>query len=261
MAEPSGPGSNLPAPYQAPWVRLVADLRDLLASLQLKVWEFWRRNAQGDFWRPAFWPIALAPLFWPLLLGLGLALPVLVVRALPHGSGNPEPRNVSIAPPVAAEPPPMVPSPMPAGKATVDTATVNPGTVNAELDLATSPTPLPPPETRPRSEAPAQPPPLQPPLPPPLPPPLLNDFNDLDPDALLQGAQGDPSRLVLRLEVSPPFRALRPSSRLELLNRWQQRAEDLGFERLELRDLGGREIARSALVGSGMILLDSLPSP
>jgi len=35
----------------------------------------------------------------------------------------------------------------------------------------------------------------------------------------------------------------------------------LGFERLELRDLGGREIARSALVGSGMILLDSLPSP
>ena len=135
MAEPSGPGSNLPAPYQAPWVRLVADLRDLLASLQLKVWELWRRNAQGDLWRPSFWPQALAPLVWPLLLGLGLALPVLVVRALPHGSGNPEPRNVSVAPPVAAEPPASLPSPMPAGKTTV----------NAELDLATTP-----PRCRPR---------------------------------------------------------------------------------------------------------------
>jgi hypothetical protein len=89
----------------------------------------------------------------------------------------------------------------------------------------------------------------------------LKDFNDLDPNALLQGAQEDPSRLMLQLQVSPPFRSLASSSRLELLNRWQQRAEDLGYERLELRDQEGREIAHSALVGSGMILLDSLPSP
>ena len=239
MAEPSGPGSNLPAPYEAPWSRLVGDLRDLLASLQLKVWELWRRNAQADLWRPSFWPQALGPLFWPLLLGLGLALPFLVVRALPPGTGNPKPPSVNVSPTATLDTPPLLPSPIPAGKATV----------NDGLDFAPRPDPLPPPEALPRSEAPAE------------APPLLKDFNDLDPNALLQGAQEDPSRLMLQLQVSPPFRSLASSSRLELLNRWQQRAEDLGFERLELRDQEGREIAHSALVGSGMILLDSLPSP
>ena len=240
MAEPSRPGSNLPAPYQAPWVRLVADLRDLLASLQLKVWELWRRNAQADLWRPSFWPQGLATLFWPLLLGLGLALPVLVVRALPRATENPEPQRVSVSPKVAAERPPIPPLVIPADEGGKD---------SSDLDLAINPVPLAPPEAMPRSEAPAD------------PAPLVKDFNDLDPAALLLGAQDDPSRLVLRLQVSRPFHALGVSSRLELLNRWQQRAEALGYERLELNDQDGREIARSALVGSGMILLDSRPSP
>ncbi len=91
--EPERPGAPLPAPYQNPFSRLAEDLRAVVASLRLRLREFWRRNRQGDLARPGFWPRDLAPLYWPLLLSCGLLLLVLVpwqlARLLPQRPAPP----------------------------------------------------------------------------------------------------------------------------------------------------------------------------
>lgn len=91
--EPERPGAPLPAPYQDPFSRLAEDLRAVVASLRLRLREFWRRNRQGDLARPGFWPRDLAPLYWPLLLSCGLLLLVLVpwqlARLLPQRPAPP----------------------------------------------------------------------------------------------------------------------------------------------------------------------------
>jgi len=56
--------------------------------------------------------------------------------------------------------------------------------------------------------------------------------------------------------MAPAYTSLAPASRGRWAERWQQRARGLGYERLELVDGQQRLLARGALVGSGMILLD-----
>jgi hypothetical protein len=46
-----------------------------------------------------------------------------------------------------------------------------------------------------------------------------------------------------------------------LAGQWQRRAESLGYEDLRLLDGRGRVLARRALVGSGMILLEFPATP
>ncbi|HYP04143.1 MAG TPA: hypothetical protein VER57_06285, partial [Cyanobium sp.] len=88
-AEP-GPGSDLPALYRNPWRLLARDLRAVAASLVLKARELWRRNGEGDLWRPPFWPMSLAALFWPALL---MALVGMVLfLGLRLGATTPQPR-------------------------------------------------------------------------------------------------------------------------------------------------------------------------
>ena len=58
------------------------------------------------------------------------------------------------------------------------------------------------------------------------------------------------------LTMAPTYAGLATASRGRWAERWQQRARGLGYERLELVDGQGRLLARGALVGSGMILLD-----
>jgi hypothetical protein len=52
---------------------------------------------------------------------------------------------------------------------------------------------------------------------------------------------------------------LEEAERRSLVERWWERCQALGYERLELLDRGDRLLARTARVGSGMILLDSPP--
>ena len=42
-----------------------------------------------------------------------------------------------------------------------------------------------------------------------------------------------------------------------LADQWQERLSDLGFERLTLVDVDNHPLGRSALVGSGMILVNA----
>ena len=73
------------------------------------------------------------------------------------------------------------------------------------------------------------------------------DNGDLDLSIGRQGQRG--------IRDSPP------AERRSLAERWLVRAQELGYERLELMDPTGRTLGRPARVGSGMILLDSLSNP
>jgi len=244
----SGPGSDLPVPYRNPWGLLAADLRAVGASIVLKVRELWRRNGEADLWRPPFWPRSLAVLFWPALLtGLaaGLVVAMLLLGRLPPASAPAAPES---------SPQPAAPRPAPAEAPSPADSPSLPATAAVE------------PEPEPERGAP---PPLPietttiPPVPeifPPDPDPLLLSLGEGTIDPLLLSASADPARSELRLVVAAAFAGLSPAARRERAEQWWQRCRELGFEHLDLQDEGGRLLGRTALVGSGMILLESTPT-
>lgn len=217
-------GEDLPAPYVNPWGLLRRDLLAVVATLRLGMWQLWRRNRQGDLFRPAFWPEALAAWFWPLLLALLLSL--LVAAAWGLGSlGSPVPAERVPEPPLIEQP-------------------------SAEQPSAERP---------PAEEPQAEDPPQDAELPPPD--PLLEAFADQPGAGLLGAARLREADGDLELVLDPSgWQALPAAERQVLAEQWQQRAESLGSGRLELLDSQGTPLARSARVGSGMILL-APPSP
>ena len=263
-----GRGSSpyLPAPWQNPWVLLWRDLGAVLASLRLGLRELWRRNGEGSLWRPAFWPQGGAKLFWPFLV---VALVVLLALG-----GRPH---------LAARRPPPLP-PLAAGGNTATQAEKPPvppvtdGTSGAETSLsppsATAP-PVPPPSApQPMASAvpaatPAQPSPGETeakavgpsaaPLPPPD--PLLQELAPDDPEGWIGATRAEPAASRLDLLLVDSFGTLPEPQRLALAGQWQRRAESLGYEDLRLLDGRGRVLARRALVGSGMILLEFPATP
>ncbi len=235
MADPVPPRSDLPAPYASPWAQLGGALRAVLASLRLKARELWRRNAEGDLSVPGFWPQDLAALFWPLMLAFLLTLPLLVGRLLPHRVPEPAPTGASAGPAAPAVPVPSDVPPEPA-----DPSGATPAAQEPEAVVAPAP------------PAPTPPPPLE------L-DPLLALLADDDPDQLIASAHPEPAEGLLVLTMKPAYGLQGPASRRRWAERWQQRARALGYGRLELVDGSERLLARGALVGSGMILLDPGP--
>ncbi len=233
MADPVPPPTDLPAPYASPWGRLGGALRAVAASLRLKLRELWRRNGEGDLSVPGFWPQGLAPLFWPLvlaaLLALALALAGQAWRGLTHRAVR--------APGAAAVVPLPAPAPQPQPQAPTVSA---PAPGGAPPVVSEAPIPLPEPEPPPPLEL----------------DPLLALLAEDDPDHLIASAHPVPAEGRLELTMAPTYTALPPASRRRWAERWQQRALALGYERLELVDGRQRLLARRALVGSGMILLD-----
>ena len=234
MADPVPPSSDLPAPYASPWGRLAQALLAVLASLRLKLRELWRRNGEGDLSVPGFWPQGLAPLFWPLLLAALLALLLALAgqarRGLSHRGALPAGGAATGgAAETVVAPAPTAPAPVatPAGP----TAAPLPGTATAP---ATEPEPPPALELD----------------------PLLALLAEDDPEHLIASAHPEPAEGRLVLTMAPAYAGLAPASRGRWAERWQERARGLGYERLELVDGQRRLLARGALVGSGMILLD-----
>lgn len=90
--------------------------------------------------------------------------------------------------------------------------------------------------------------------------PLLELLGPGEDAGLLLMACPDPATSRLSLTLAPAAEALPQAELLERAQRWQQRARDAGYERLELRDPQGRLRGRGALVGSGMILLAPIPA-
>jgi hypothetical protein len=241
MADPVPPRSDLPAPYANPWGRLAQALRDVLASLGLKLRELWRRNGEGDLSVPGFWPQGLAPLFWPLLLAALLALLLALAgqawRGLSRTGARPADGPVAaiVAPPPPVNPAPLTVEGLPAAAPSAPAS--GPGPAAAPVP---SPAPVAEPEPLPVLDL----------------DPLLALLAEDDPEHLIASAHPEPAEGRLVLTMAPAYASLAPASRGRWAERWQQRARGLGYERLELVDGQQRLLARGALVGSGMILLD-----
>jgi len=280
------PAAGLPAAYESPWRRLGADLVAVAASLRLRLRELLRRNAAGELPRPGFWPATLAALFWPLLLLLLVALfGGLGLRLALHGP---------LVPPSAEQAPAATDAPgrhgtgeepaaagrsEPAGDKSDDNDEADPAARPSLAGGAGADSPPPgahqPPDTaqppaeptegggpvaaaEPQAAAPeaAQPPPLEPSAEELLQRALQAD----DPHPWFLALEVRAPESLLRATITPGFTPLAEQERSRLASLWQERAQSLGYERLELCDPRGRLLARTALVGSGMILLDS-PSP
>jgi len=249
------PGTDLPAPYESPWRRLGSDLRDVVATLRLRLWELLRRNRQGDLWRPRPWPNALAPLFWPLVLGVLLLVPLAVGGRLarhpapPAALAPPAGPDRSSSAPVASDP--LLPDPLapaPLGSAAEELAPEEPAPVETPPVV---PPPVVPAPMAPASEAPESPVPQT--------PPLLSALADTPGAELLSDARDEPARALLVLQVGLAYGALPAPERAERVQAWWQRAQELGYERLELLGPGNGLLARSALVGGGLVLYEPPP--
>ena len=249
-SQPSGP-SDLPASYRNPWLTLGESVQAVLADTRLRTQELWRRNGEGDIWRPGWWPRDVAPLFWPLLLALVLTLLVALGMV-----GNLALQRSSMATPAVdqrAEPP-----------FAAQTSAATPTRVDE-----------PRPEFPPESEVDSEPLPSQPstpqstlevPVEPALEPtvqlsvdPLAELLERPEAAGLLIRATPTPDQLTLVLQVSSAFEGLPVSSQQRNADLWQQWALDLGFDHLELRDSRSGLLGRDALVGSGMIVLSEPP--
>lgn len=229
-AEP--PGRDLPAPYENPWHLLGRDIRALLATGRLRVWELSRRNREGDLPIPRFWPRALGAWFWPLLLILALAVPPGLVRLARPGGPPASPLQADGPAPRSA----VTPEPLPAPALPAETP---PGeSLALEADEPQTPTAVPP-------------------VPEPVVvvDPLLPLLRPADPRLLIQAARDRPARSCLELELAPSFATLPEDVRRRQAEDWRALALELGYERLVLVDGSGRLLGRTARVGSGMILL------
>ena len=237
----------LPAPYRNPWRNLADDLRAVVADLRLRLQELWRRNGQGTLWRPTWWPSDLAPLFWPLLLVLVLVL----VGAASTGAvvalrrGDAAPAEPAAAPTLVAPLPPAgdVAAPEPEPEPEPEELEREPAVLTPADPVA----PLPAPEAAAAEQQP--------------PDPLAELLQRPEADELLLAARVLPDQLSLVLELSPRFQALPVSEQQRRAEQWLLWAQDLGYDHLELRDPGAVLLARDALVGGGMIVLNPSSGP
>lgn len=257
------PGSDLPAPYVSPWSLLRQDLRAVIASSVLSLREALRRNREGSLPRPRFWPQPLAPLFWPALLLLGLACVValglvLTPLRMPRTGGGSAPgpalspapaaeaaataaaeaaSKALEAPPMAAPPAVTVAEPAPVAATPAGPAAAAEPSVTVPVAAEPHAALTPPPSPAPSAEL-----------------TLLARLIRPESEGLLLAAQAEPAQFRLALVLAASFRSLPPSRQQHLAEGWQEQARLLGYEQLELLDPAGQCLARSARIGSGMIL-------
>jgi hypothetical protein len=234
---------DLPAAYRNPWSTLGANLLAVVADTRLRAQELLRLNAQGRLGRPAWWPVDLAPLFWPLVLALALAL-VLVL-------------GTQLATAWRRSPPAPAPDSLSAVEQTLPPA---------ERSVEPAPTAAASPAENPPENSAEKPVPFAAPVPEPVAPPepldpLMELVQRPDADRLLIGAAASVDQLTLMLQVAPAFAALPSAAQQRYADQWQGWARELGYDNLELRDSRAGLLARDALVGSGMIVLNELSRP
>ncbi|MCT0201118.1 hypothetical protein KQ302_05745 [Synechococcus sp. CS-602] len=250
---PDRSGRDLPAPYRNPWSLLARDLRAVGASLRLKAQEIWRRNAEGDLAMPGLWPRRLAAWFWPLVLLLLMCATVLVLRiARPGGSIEPLVQPLPAPQTAAAAESEADAGPSDSRRSGLNNPSdlINPsGPTNPDAEQTTEQT------TGQTAEQSAQP-LISPPAALKI-DPLLALLADLDPQGLIVTAKPWPAAGRLELALNEGFTSLSGEQRRQRAELWLERSMDLGYDRLELGDPEGRSLGRTALVGQGMIMLET----
>ncbi len=68
IKEPNLREKLLPAQYISPWLFLRRDFKLILADIFFRFRVVLRRNREGEFSRPFFWPSKFAYAFWPIVL-------------------------------------------------------------------------------------------------------------------------------------------------------------------------------------------------
>ena len=79
--------------------------------------------------------------------------------------------------------------------------------------------------------------------------------------SLLREARAEPARGLLVLRVDGTFARLTAAERTERVEGWWAQALALGYERMELLGPGQGLLARSAVVGGGLVLYGPPPAP
>ena len=235
-SEPRKEPGNLPAPYVSPWSEFARNLRALLADLQLRAQELWRRNREGDLSVPGFWPRNLASILWPLVVVLLVAVPVAGLRWWQ-----------SAHPPLAESKPAALAFDQRVPEVVLPEAVFPEPLITPQPEPALAPEPM-----------------LFDVEDPPLTVLDLNPLMDLfldgsAPEGLLASATPQPAQNRLVLQVTEAWISLVPSARTSISEDWQRRSLDLGYSSLQLVDGEEKLLARSARIGSGMIVFDSHP--
>jgi hypothetical protein len=88
----------------------------------------------------------------------------------------------------------------------------------------------------------------------------LAELVGADPPVWVLGLEPRPAEGLLRLRLAGGFGTLPLAERRTLAERWLARCRDLGYEHLDLVSPSGSLLAKTARVGSGMILLDPVLS-
>jgi len=252
---PDRSGRELPAPYRNPWSLLARDLRAVWASLRLKAQEIWRRNGEGDLAVPGLWPRRLASWFWPLVLLLLISATVLVLRIARLAGSKEAIAEPLPAPPTAAAAVSVAaagPSESPRSGLKNQSDLINPSGPSSQSDPNN-------PDSEQTTEQTAEQ-PAQPLISPPVAlkiDPLLALLADLDPQGLIVTAKPRPTVGRLELELNELFASLPGEQRRQRAELWLERSRELGYETLELGDRAGRSLGRTALVGRGMIMLET----
>ena len=245
---------SLPAPYQSPWQALREDFPAAIADLRLRLYELWRRNREGDLSTPGFWPPDLAPLFWPGLLVVLLLLLILAGIQLRIALDGVEVDSVPVVERMRTTPlsedRPLMSDPEPL--------------LDAADASAASPQQAP---TLPIQHEPVALPVLQ------REPPMLQvdplltlleqaDADGAGPSSLLLSARPVPADNAAVLVVDTALWSGLPQRlRREQAEGWWQTLQDQGYDAITLEDVDQNLLARSARVGRGMIMFDSLSSP
>lgn len=244
----NAPSRDLPAPYVSPWSELGRTLSALVADIQLRARELWRRNGEGSLGVPSFWPLDLAPVFWPLVVALTTAASLLLGGFGLHQFHRPSsPSTVaSDVDPAVVDTPPVFepqPDPSPLEQRSVPAEASEPPLHDDEAPIAVEPV--------------QQPGPMEPEIV--EPDPLLDLLMDpRDPVELLLATAPNPSDDSIQLRLANArWRLISTDSKQRLALQWQERLRELGYERLTLIDEQEHPLGRSALVGTGMILVNA----
>ena len=234
---------DLPAPYVNPWSEFGRTFRALMADVQLRTQELLRRNREGSLPVPGFWLQDLAPTFWPAVIVVGIGgISVLGWLGVQTFASPPAPEPVEQDQAViASESLPADQEPkVPVEKAPIEDSVLEfkvaePMATPApsELEMLSVVLPL---------------------APDPL---LLSLMDSRDPQSLLLAAEPVPADDLIQLRLAAEiWLTLSSMERQRLADQWQDRLSDVGFDRLTLVDVDGHPLGRSALVGSGMILMN-----
>ncbi len=230
----------LPAPYKNPWSSLGQALIAVIADLSLRAKEAWRRNLQGEFPTPLFWPERLSSIFWPLLLSaIFIAVPIAILLSTSQ-------LGFILSLNSQQE------------KLTISSAIDNSNEVGETLLEANNLSKAKSLDQRFK--------------------PIEKNANDnksliIDP-VIVEILQEDNyfdqflENILLELEITPlgngisirvsdVWSDLTYSDKLSLTEHLYTRLSEFGYEKLELKNKDGLVIAREPFIGSGMIILDS----